>query len=165
MSNVLGEDKRQSVLALGRLGWSLRRIEEWTRVRRESASAYLKAAGIAVRGKGGRPGTKPATTRGVSTDPGAKPAITRGVSTDSGASPGPTPPGRAPAASACEPFRERITEAVSHDRNAKAIWQDLVDGIAPIRGTVPLRCHSRGSVLAFEGHRVQWTRACLGWGP
>jgi transposase len=145
MSNVLSDDKKQSVLALGRLGWSLRRIEESTGVRRETASGYLKAAGIAVRGKGGRPRTwppKPATTRGVSPDLRARPATTEGVSpdpgrpkpaisgqvsTDSGALPWPAPPGRAPSASACEPFRELIAEAVSHGRNAKAIWQDLVD--------------------------------------
>ena len=114
MSNVLSDDKRQSVVALGRLGWSLRRIEESTGVRRETASGYLKAAGIAVRGKGGRPRTwppKPATTRGVSPDPGSKPATTEGVSpdpgraktaisggvsTDSGAVPEPAAPGRAP---------------------------------------------------------------------
>ena len=52
MSNVLAEEKRQQVLALGRLGWSLRRIEAATGVRRETASNYLKAAGIAVRGRG-----------------------------------------------------------------------------------------------------------------
>ena len=34
MSNILAEDKRQQVLALGRLGWSLRRIERATGVRR-----------------------------------------------------------------------------------------------------------------------------------
>src|SRR5438309_590880 len=34
MSNVLGDTKQQQVLALGRLGWSLRRIEEATAVRR-----------------------------------------------------------------------------------------------------------------------------------
>jgi hypothetical protein len=28
MGNVLSDDKKQQVLALGRLGWSLRRIEE-----------------------------------------------------------------------------------------------------------------------------------------
>ena len=39
MSNVLAEQKRQKVLALGRLGWSLRRIEEATGVRRETASS------------------------------------------------------------------------------------------------------------------------------
>ena len=64
MSNALTEEKRQQVLALGRLGWPLRRIEQETGVRRETASAYLKAAGIAIRpprnwGKHG-PGSKPA---------------------------------------------------------------------------------------------------------
>ena len=52
MANVLSDEKKQQVLALGRLGWSLRRIEEATGVRRETASAYLKAAGIAVRSPG-----------------------------------------------------------------------------------------------------------------
>ena len=48
MSNVLSTDKKQQVIALGKLGWSLRRIEEVTGVRRETASAYLKAAGVVV---------------------------------------------------------------------------------------------------------------------
>jgi transposase len=147
MSNVLGDDKKQQVLALGRLGWSLRRIEEATEVRRETASAYLKAAGIAVRRRGRppSPSSKPAISgEGVSTDPGppkpaisggvstdsggSKPAISPGVSTDSGRPPWPPRPGRAPAASACEPFREVIAEALARGRNAVAIWQDLVDG-------------------------------------
>jgi len=67
MGNVLGDEKKQQVLALGRLGWSLRRIEEATAVRRETASAYLKAARLAVRARDGRPGVwppKPATTAG-----------------------------------------------------------------------------------------------------
>ena len=50
MTNILGDDKRQDVLVLGRLGWTLRRIERATGVRRETVSVYLKAAGIAVRG-------------------------------------------------------------------------------------------------------------------
>ncbi len=53
MSNVLSEQKRQQVIALGRLGWPLRRIERETGIRRETAAAYLKAAGIAVRPSGG----------------------------------------------------------------------------------------------------------------
>jgi transposase len=142
MGNVLSENKRHQVVALGRLGWSLRRIEEATEVRRETASAYLKTAGIPVRGRGGRPRVwppKPATTPEVSTDSGPKPAIPGEVSTDSG---GPKPatraevstdlaaaprPGRAPSASACEPYRELIGDAVRLGRNAMAIWQDLVD--------------------------------------
>jgi transposase len=139
MGNVLSDDKRQSVLALGRLGWSLRRIEESTGVRRETASAYLKAAGVRVGGRGRpRRGPKPATTGGVSTDLGPNPAISEGVSPDLAGSkpaisgevstdPGPAPPGRAPSASACEPFAELIREALSRGRNARAIWQDLVD--------------------------------------
>ncbi len=39
----------------------------------------------------------------------------------------PAPPGRAPSASACEPYREIIAEALARGRNAVAIWQDLVD--------------------------------------
>lgn len=121
MSNVLSESKRQQVLALGRLGWSLRAIEAATGVRRETSSGYLRAAGIAVRPRGGRreawPPPRPATTGAVSTDPGAGPV----------AGDAPVRPGRAPTASTCEPHRELILEAVRRGRNAMAIWQDLVD--------------------------------------
>jgi len=44
MSNVLDETTQQQVIALGRLGWSLRRIEAATGMRRETISGYLKAA-------------------------------------------------------------------------------------------------------------------------
>jgi transposase len=114
MGNVLDLTKQQQVLALGRLGWPLRRIEQETGVRRETAGAYLRAAGVAIRGRG-RPGEgKP------------KPAISGEVSTDPPAAPSP-PPGRAPCASACEPYRDLIVEALGRGRNAMAIWQDLVD--------------------------------------
>jgi hypothetical protein len=76
MSNVLTEDKKQQVIALGKLGWSLRRIEEATGVRRETASSYLKTAGVVVclPGWGRRAPAKPAI--GVTTDSGLpKPAI------------------------------------------------------------------------------------------
>jgi transposase len=124
MGNVLSEDKKQQLIALGRLGWSLRRIEEATDVRRETVSGYLKAAGVPIRRRGGRPRAwppNPATTAKVSTDsPTSNPATTRVVSTDSA-------PQRAPSASACEPYRELIVEALDRGRNAMAIWQDLVD--------------------------------------
>ena len=85
MSNVLADEKRHQIPALGRLGWSLRRIEQTTGVRRETASGYLKAAGLGVRGRG-RPRShpaKPAISSVVSTDPhAANPATTRAVSTD-----------------------------------------------------------------------------------
>src|SRR5262245_53533198 len=76
MSNVLSDDKKQLVSALGKLGWTLRRIEQATGVRRETASGYLKAAGIGVRPSGSwgrRPPSKPANE--VTTDLGdSKPA-------------------------------------------------------------------------------------------
>ncbi len=72
MSNVLNETKLQQVVALGRLGWSLRRFETATGVRRETISGYLKTAGLAVRRRGGRPTewapANPATTAEVSTE-------------------------------------------------------------------------------------------------
>ena len=81
MSNVLAEEKRQQVLALGRLGWSLRRIEAATGVRRETASTYLKAAGVAVRSRG-RPPTRPAKSAissEASTDPSPAAAAGSGM--------------------------------------------------------------------------------------
>src|ERR1700687_2157446 len=73
MSNVLDNDKQQQLRALGRLGWTLSRIQEATGIRRETVSGYLKAAGIAVRSRG-RPSeakSKPAISADGTTDPGA----------------------------------------------------------------------------------------------
>ena len=143
MTNILSDDKRQQVLALGRLGWTLRRIEQATGVRRETASAYLKAAGLAVRppGRWGHPAANPALE--VSTDPGA---LRPGIATP--------PPGRAPAASACEPYRELIALALARGRDAMAIWRDLVDDhgfpakyasvrrfVLTLRGRQPVEAH------------------------
>jgi transposase len=132
VSNVLSEEKKQQVLALGRLGWTLRRIERETKVRRETASAYLRAAGIDIRapGRWGRPPTsKPAIE--VITDPStAKPANEEAVFTDSGApsvADKPAEPQRSPSASACEPYRDAIELGLSKGRNTVAIYQELVD--------------------------------------
>jgi transposase len=125
MANVLSKEKREQVLALGRLGWTLRHIEEATGVRRETASGYLREAAIPVRapGRWGR-GAKPAIA--VSTDSVADPKPANEVSTDSAAAASLPAPGRAPTASACEPYRELIEEALRLKRNAVAIYQDLV---------------------------------------
>jgi transposase len=125
VSNVLSEEKRHQVIALGRLGWPLRRIEKETKVRRETAGAYLRAAGIAVRPSGGwgrRPPGDPAQAVAPEPPPAPKPA--KEVSPDSGAA---SEPGRSPTASACEPYRDLIELALGKGRNAKAIYQDLVD--------------------------------------
>jgi transposase len=113
MANILSDAKKQQVIALGQLGWTLRRIEAATGVRRETAGAYLKAAGVTVRppGRWGHPPANPA--KEVSTDP-APPAW-------------PPRPQRAPAASACTPYRELIELALARGRHAMAIWRDLVD--------------------------------------
>ena len=126
MANVLKEEKKQQVVALGRLGWSLRRIEQATGVRRETAGVYLKAAGIEIRKPGGWGRSKPAIE--VITDSGAaKPA--NEVITDFGlvaTELAAKPSGRSPTASACEAYREIIELGLGRGRNAMAIWQDLV---------------------------------------
>src|SRR5436309_3378671 len=134
MSNVLNEEKKQQVIALGKLGWTLRRIEQATGVRRETAGAYLKAAGIAVRPPGGwgrRSPAKPANE--VITDSAdSKPANEAGVTTDFIRPFSEKPPLQLPqpnpSASACEPYRETIELGLSQGRTAMAIWQDIVIG-------------------------------------
>lgn len=150
MANVLNEEKKQQVLALGRLGWSLRRIQQATGIRRETAGAHLKAAGIAVRAPGGWGRWEPKPANEVITDSGAaKPAIP--VIPDA-CNPNPNPNPENPShkgrskttskpanenevitdsavvtsPSACEPYREVIDLGLSRGRNAMAIWQDLV---------------------------------------
>ncbi len=121
MANILSDAKKQQVIALGQLGWTLRRIEAATGVRRETAGAYLKAAGIAVRppGRWGHPPANPA--KEVSTDP------TPPAAAPSAPPAWPPGPQRAPTASACAPYRELIELALARGRNAMAIWRDLVD--------------------------------------
>lgn len=146
----MSDDKQKQVIALGQLGWTVRRIEKQTGIRRETAAAYLRAAGVPVRppGRWGRPPSpnskpakevttdfgaeldgfeppNPANEAGVTTDPAtAKPANEAGqVTTDSG----PPKPSRSPSASACLPYHELIEAALGKGRNATAIWQDLVD--------------------------------------
>jgi transposase len=150
MANVLNEEKKQQILALGRLGWSLRRIQQAIHVRRETASAYLKAAGIAVRPPSGWGRCEPKPANEVITDSdAAKPAISVIPDPlDPNCNPNPENPsnkGRSKTTSkpanenevitdsavvsgpsACEPYREAIDLGISRGRNAMAIWQDLV---------------------------------------
>ena len=113
MSNVLSEGKKQQVIALGKLGWPLRRIEQATGVRRETAGAYLEAAGIAVRPPGAWGRRAP-----------AKPA--NEVTTDFGQQISSLTGNRDQAASVSERYRELIEQGLGRGRNAMAIWQDLV---------------------------------------
>src|ERR1039457_3680235 len=143
MSNVLSEEKKQQVIALGRLGWSLRRIQRETEVRRETISAYLKEAGVELRPPRGRqlPAKPASRSEGVAPDSRsakqpvekgttdlqpAKPASgTQEVTAKTAVKPEPQP-GCSPSVSACEAYRDAIEVGLSRGRNAKAIWQDLV---------------------------------------
>ena len=157
MANVLNDEKKQQIIALGRLGWSLRKIQEATRVRRETISDYLRGAGVEVWPPGrwkredkakpaiqvitGSEAAKPALprfagplnpnpenlpTKGKATAT-SKPAIA--VITDFGVGLSGKEPEHSKvvgSASSCEPYREIIELGLSRDRNAMAIWQDLV---------------------------------------
>ena len=160
MSNVLSEEKKQQVIALGKLGWSLRRIEEATGVRRETASAYLRTAGVVVclPGWGRRAPAKPA--KQATPDPDSKPAIQ--VTPDFYAAFSRKPP----VPSTCEAYRERIEEGLARGRNGKAIWQDLVSEhgftggyqavkrfVQKLRG--PRRPEPAGIILTAPGEEAQ----------
>jgi len=153
MSNVLSEQAKQQVIALGRLGWSLRRIQQETGVRRKTASVYLKAAGIQVPPPGRRK------------QRAAKPAIpvTIGFGVEWS---GLESENRTPTASTCEPFREAIEVGLSQGRNAMAIWQDLVADagfhgsyqtvkrfVRKLRGTQPLQ--ARAVIVTPPGEEAQ----------
>src|SRR5215471_4542159 len=149
MSNVLSEEKKQQVIALGELGWSLRRIEGATGVRRETASGYLKTAGVVVclPGWGRRAPAKPAigVTTGFIAPFSRKPS---------------------PSASACAAYRELIEEGLRRGRNAMPIRQDLVSdhGFASAYETVkrfvrklrgPQRPQPAGIILTAPGEEAQ----------
>ena len=156
MGNVLDDHTQQELRALGRLGWTLSRIQAATGIRRETISGYLKAAGIVVRGRG-RPSEetpKPAITGEVSTDSRPAAPTTSGLATVAR-------PGRAPSASACEPYRELIAEALGCGRNAMAIWQDLVDD----HGFVARYASVRRFVLALRGASSPEARVVITTAP
>jgi len=110
MGNVLKQEKQEQIRAFGRLGWSQRRIQKVTGVRRETVSRYLKEAGITARGPRKRhlgPDSKAASVVPINLErQPSKPKPSN--------------------VSLCEPYREAIEAALSLGRNATSIWQDLV---------------------------------------
>ena len=145
MGNVLEKAKQEQVIALGRLGWSLRQIEAATGVRRETAGGYLRSAGVALRMPGGwgRKAPSKATTSVTTGSASSKPAIEviTGFFGPTGADnskpanevitgflPEATVPEQVKRRSgASEAYREMIELELSRGRNAMGIWQDLVD--------------------------------------
>jgi hypothetical protein len=146
MGNVLEKAKQEQVIALGRLGWSLRRIEVATGVRRETAGGYLRSAGIALRTPGGWGRKAPAeaatsVTTGAARSKPANEVITGFFGATSADTPKPAnevitgflpevtlpePGGKRPSG-ASEAYRALIELELSRGRNAMGIWQDLVD--------------------------------------
>ncbi|MEO0594452.1 MAG: IS21 family transposase, partial [Myxococcota bacterium] len=114
MSNVLSESKQQQVIALGRLGWSLRRIQAETGVRRETAAKYLKSADVPIREARHRRPPKPASSGEAITGSERESKPASEVITGSRAQ------------SACLAHHEFIELSLGRGRNAMAIWQDLV---------------------------------------
>ena len=125
MGNVLRREKREQVIALGQLGWTLRRIEEATGVRRETVGEYLRKAGVAIRpvGSWGEKSLSKAATLVItgSGEETAKPAtqVITGFFAEKTVA--------QCTASASEPYREWIAQELGRGRNAMGIWQDLVD--------------------------------------
>jgi hypothetical protein len=72
MATILSDEKKQQALARGQLGWSPRKIEAATGIRRETAGKYLRpASSIAIRAprqEQVRLPSKPATACGMSSD-------------------------------------------------------------------------------------------------
>src|ERR1035437_1968774 len=133
MGNVLEKAKQEQVIALGRLVWSMRRIEQATGVRRETAGCYLRSVGIALRTPGGWGRKAPpqsaslATTGsdGAKSGTDSKPAIEVTTGFLQPATPQETDRKRTESAS--EAYRETIMLELVRGRNAMGIFQDLVD--------------------------------------
>jgi transposase len=152
MANVLNEEKKQQVLALGRLGWPLRQIQKATRIRRETASQYLKAAGIAVRPPGGwgRRAAKPANE--VITDFGAGKRAIPVIPDSNYCNPKTNPAnlstkGKATATS--KPANEVITDSeVITELNP--LQRDEVGAFSPEPVVSPQRCPSASACEAYR---------------
>ena len=133
MGNVLSKHKREQVIALGRLGWPLRRIEQATGVRRETAGDYLRSAGIVVRPPGtwGPKSLSKAATLVTTGSDDRKPATESKPATlvTAGFLLAKAPPKQTGKRSAgvSEAYREMIELDLSRGRNAMGIFQDLVD--------------------------------------
>jgi hypothetical protein len=107
--------------------------------------------------------SKPAISPGVSTDSGpSKPATTVATSTDLPPEfrrPATPSPVQSPTASACEPYRRLIEDALGRGRNAMAIWQDLVDDHLFRAGYASVKLLAATSKPPFAMRTARWTLA------
>ncbi len=129
MANYLKMQKRQQVLALLELGWTYRRIEAETGVRRETVSRYDRLR----RSKPAKvfPGSEgsPAGESGFGADPetGSDP---KPAEVFAGSPPKPAkvfPGSDLPPRSAAAAFHDEIVEKLEKKLSVQRIWQDLVE--------------------------------------
>ena len=126
MANYLTMPKKAQVLALLELGWSYRRIQAETGVRRETVSGYdaVRQANAAKTFPGSDP-SPPADAPDLLVDAGSNPAKTFA---GSGANPAKTFPGsplRPRFAAAV--YRTAIIEKLDVGLSLQRVWQDLVE--------------------------------------
>jgi len=126
MTNYLKMPKKSQVLALLELGWSYRRIEAETGVRRETVSRYNRMrqakAAKPFPGSDASPPTDSADPGDADGSKAAKPF----AGSDPNAAktfPGSGPPGRFAAAR----YLDAILEKRGHGLTAQRIWQDLTE--------------------------------------
>ena len=134
MANYLQMPKKQQVLALLELGWTYRRIEAETGVRRETVSRFRPRA--AVKCGQNVPGSDPSPTAPVPPTDDTEDA--NAAKPFAGAPPNPaktfagsgTPPRFAAAT-----YRTAITEKLDAGLSLQRVWQDLVEGPATAPAT------------------------------
>jgi hypothetical protein len=125
MGNYLQMAKAQQIHALLELGWSYRRIEAETGVRRETVSRYdARRRANAAKVFPGSEGPVPTDAEGATSGDGSNTAKVFAGSPANAAKVflGSTPP-RASAAL----YRDAITEKLDAGLSAQRIWQDLVE--------------------------------------
>src|SRR6201997_5955015 len=144
MANVLKDEKKQQIIALGRLGWSLRKIQEATRVRRETISAYLRGAGVEIwpPGRWKREGKAKPAIPVITGSEAAKPAIPEsGGHPNFNLNPNPNP----------NPNPENLsTKGKATSKPAIAVITDFGVGLS---GQKPEKSKCVGSASACEPYR------------
>jgi transposase len=125
VSNYLDMKQRQHVIALLELGWTYRRIERETGVRRETISRYdgLRRANPAKVFAGSGAGRDILGPGDGGSDPKAAKVFPGSGSNPAKAFPDSTPPAR----SAAAPYRDTILEKLEAGMTLQRIWQDLVE--------------------------------------
>ena len=118
MANYLKMKQRQQVIALLDLGWTYRRIEAETGVRRETVSRYdrLRQSNAAKV----FPGSVP---RPSAAEPPQAPDLATAAANPAKVFPG----SRVPPRSTAAPYRDAILEKLDLGLSLQRIWQDLVE--------------------------------------